>query len=82
MREEEEELQGPLAVGPEMGGGGRDGVGGSVPSHGVLEPLGVFAEVDVDAGFLGVPADAGAPRDDALETPVTHEGSPGVTLRR
>lgn len=63
-------------------GGVRDGVGGSVPSHGVLEPLGVFAEVDVDAGFLGVPADAGPPRDDALETPITHEGSPGVTLRR
>lgn len=58
------------------------GAGGLVPSHGVLEPPSVFAEVDVDAGFLGVPADARAPRNDTLESPITHEGSPGVTLTR
>ena len=53
---------------------------GSVPSHGVVDPSGVFAEVDVDAGFLGVPADSRTPRDDALKTSVANEGSPGIAL--
>ena len=61
--------------------GGVGGVGrGSVPSHGVVDPSGVFAEVDVDAGFLGVPADSRTPRDDALKTSVANEGSPGIAL--
>lgn len=52
----------------------------SVPSHGLLKPPCVLAEVDVDSGFLGVSTHTRTPRDDALETPITHERSPGVTL--
>lgn len=91
--EEEEELWGSIlwpsgvgwgGVGDVWGwgrglGGGRQGASG--PSHGLLKPPGVFAEVDVDSGFFGVTADARTPRDDPLESPVAHERSPGVTLK-
>lgn len=73
--EEEEVLRGPSCGHRSWGW-----AGGSVPSHRFLDPPGVFAEVDVDTGFLGVPADARAPGDNALEPSITHEGSPGVTL--
>ena len=46
-----------------------------------MDPLGVFAEVDVDAGFLGVPADARTPGDDALQAAVAHKGAPRIALR-
>lgn len=56
-------------------------VGGSVCPHGGQQPVVVFTDVHVDAGFRGGGTGHVAPRHDTLQLPITHQRATGVTLR-